>query len=378
MMVNGADAAWLQDTLQKTIKKLAWATREIGAGIPASAQGGRWDDKSLPGAWREDDGIAWWTNGFYPGILWLLYRETGDSFYKDTAVLVEEKLDRAFHEFTGLHHDVGFMWLPSSVADYKITGDKQARRRGLHAATLLAGRFNHKGGFIRAWNHQPGWAIIDCMMNVQLLHWAAAETGDTRFSDIAVLHADKALAHFIRPDGSVKHIVSFDMETGEELEEFGGQGYGVGSAWSRGQGWALYGFVLSYIHTGKVRYLDAAKRVAHYFISCVREDYVPNADFRAPAEPVIKDTSAGALAACALIELAKAVPELERGLYFSAAVKLLQALTAEYADFSDRQQPILNEGSGAYHDGNHINLIYADFYYLEALLKLKGDDILLW
>ena len=159
---------------------------------------------------------------------------------------------------------MGFMFLPTAVADYKLTGNARSRKTALHAANLLAGRFNPAGGFIRAWNQSEdkdtrGWAIIDSMLNISLLYWASEETKDPRFRKIAMMHADTTKAHFVRPDGSVKHIVEFDPETGEAVRSYGGQGYKEGSSWTRGQGWAVYGFVISYLHTGKQEYLDTAK-----------------------------------------------------------------------------------------------------------------------
>lgn len=166
---------------------------------------------------------------------------------------------------------------------YWITGDKEAGRRGIAAANYLAGRFNPVGNYIRAWNENlSGWAIVDCSMNLSLLFWASEETKDPRYKHIAVKHADIVLQHFIRPDGSCNHIVSFNPETGERLESIGGQGYGPESSWSRGQSWALYGMANTYRNTGDIRYLDAAKRVAHYFLASLPEDDVPHWDFHVP------------------------------------------------------------------------------------------------
>lgn len=184
----------------------------------------------------------------------VLYRDTGDEQYAEIARHTEKKLEKCFTDFYGLHHDVGFMYLLTSAANYKLTGSEDARRNALHAANLLAGRFNPAGRFIRAWNETGdkdvrGWAIIDCMMNISLLYWATRESGDPRFHQIALMHADTTLKNFIRPDGSVRHIVEFDPETGAFVRDYGGQGYEQGSSWTRGQGWAVYGFANSYAHT---------------------------------------------------------------------------------------------------------------------------------
>ena len=169
-------------------------------------------------------------------MMWLLYHETKEERYAEIARFSEEQLDTCFDEFYDLSHDLGFVYQPTAVADYRLTGSQAGRRRGLHAACLLAGRFNPAGNFIRAWNDwgdgrdTTGWAIIDCMMNLNLLYWASDELGDPRFRQIAMLHADTAMSAFVRPDGSVNHIVSFDPETGILLGSLGGQGYGEGSS----------------------------------------------------------------------------------------------------------------------------------------------------
>ena len=258
------------------------------------------------------------------------------------------------------------MWLHSAVADYRLTGNTKSLQRGLHAANILAGRYNPKGHFIRAWNPEcdpsldtRGIAIIDCMMNIPLLYWASEMTGDSRFKTIAMEHADTVLAHTIRPDGSCNHIVVFDPDTGEYLDNPGGQGYESGSSWSRGQSWAIYGMALSYAYTGEKRYLEAAKRTAHYFIANVSMNgYVPLVDFRAPEEPVLIDTSAGVIAACGLLEIASHVGELEQKLYMENAVRILRTLEEKYCDWDPENDAVLGYGTGAYHGRRHYPVSY--------------------
>ena len=327
-----------------------------------------------------------WINGFWGGLMWLMYEATGNEDYKKTALRSEEYQDAAFADVTGLHHDVGFMWHILAGANYRLTGDKAARNKNLLCAMTLASRFKLNGNYIRAWNgmtgdgqNSDGWTIIDCMMNLPLLYWASEEIGDDRFKQIAMAHADTAMTHHVRPDGSVNHIVVHDLETGEITKIFGGQGYGYGSCWTRGEGWALYGYILSYIHTGEQRYLDTAKKLAHYTIAALAEsDFVVPLDFRAPAEPVYYDTTAAALFACGLIEISKAVPELEKKTYLSAALKILKVLDERFCDYSDEKDAILMMGSEAYFGGQNMPIIYGDYYYTEAILKLKGSSFLPW
>lgn len=170
---------------------------------------------------------------------------------------------------------------------------------------------------------------------------------------MAVKHADKLMEHFIRPDGSVRHIVEFDPMTGVFRKDYGGQGYAHGSSWTRGQAWALYGFMLSYVHTGREAYLDAAKRVANYFIANISEDGLIPVDFRQPKEPVYYDDTAAAVASCGLIEVARQV--------------------------TGQEKRSIQQSSSAYHSPKHNHtLVYADCFFLEALLKLNGEEIPLW
>jgi len=375
---------WLNGLIEKIASKMAWVSEKSRNKIPYTTIDGTHDDRSAYNpSGTEADGINWWTNGFWGGMMWQMYHDTGDEKYKDIAGISEAKLDRCFEEFYGLHHDVGFMWLLTSVANYKMTQNPESRKRALHAATLLAGRFNPAGGFIRAWNDLDegdtrGWAIIDCMFNIPLLYWATDETGDPRFKQIAMTHADTAMSAFVRPDGSVNHIVEFDPFQGGVVRTYGGQGYEEGSSWTRGQTWAMYGFMMSYKHTGKSDYLDTAKRIAHYFMANIPEDGVIPVDFRQPPEPKREDDTAAAIAACGLIEIANAVETYDKNIYLKAALKLLKALE-QRSDWSERSDAIVQRGSAAYRAAlHHQPIIYGDYFLIEAAFKLKGSGLYLW
>lgn len=343
---------------------------QIGDKSPhvAPASTGQYDDM------RHD----WWTSGFWPGILWIMYDMTGKELYKAPAWRWDELLERKSVTANNFHHDVGFQYLPTAVIKHKLTGDEDGRRRGLAAATFLAGRFNLAGGFIRAWNQdKTGWAIVDCTMNLSLLFWAAEETQDPRFSQIACAHADTVVEHFVREDGSVNHIVSFDPYSGKVIESLGGQGAGPDSSWSRGAAWALHGLANTYRYTGEKKYLQGAQRVAHYFLAMLPEDHIAHWDFRAAenleAEP--RDTSAASCAASGLLELAYALPEVEGRPYREAAEQILLSLTRNYGTWDQPEhEAILRCGTGNKPAGEniHVSLIYGDYYYVEALAKLKG------
>ncbi|WP_214628540.1 glycoside hydrolase family 88 protein [Paenibacillus agaridevorans] len=384
-MLQDKDKAWLDEVIGKITEKMDWVSEKTRNKIPYTTIDGTFDDRSIDNPTGDEaDGICWWTNGFWGGMMWLMHHETGLDKYKEIAQISEDKLDLCFEQFYGLHHDVGFMWLPTSVANYRVTGNPESRKRALHAANLLAGRFNLAGGFIRAWNDLEegdtrGWAIIDCMLNIPLLYWASQETGDPRFKQIAMKHADTAMDAFVRPDGSVNHIVEFDPFEGGVVKTYGGQGYEQGSSWTRGQAWGLYGFMMSYIHTGKDKYLQTAKRIAHYFMANVPDSGIIPVDFRQPAEPRREDDTAAAIAACGLLEIAKAVVPNEKDVYVKAALRMLKALDASRSDWSRGTDAILQNGTGAYHSKTHHHaIIYGDYYFMEAIFKLKGNDLYLW
>lgn len=373
--ISEADKKWVDEIWAKIDSKLRTVAPLNKDKIPYTTVDGVYNDMA-----KED--ITWWTNGFWPGMMWLMYVGTKNEMYKEVAENAEKMLDAAFEEYDHLHHDVGFMWHISSGVNYRLFGGKKSRVRTSIAADMLASRYNSSGKYIRAWNEDKvGWVIIDCMMNIPLLYWASEEYKDPRFKYIAMNHADTVMKTHIRPDGSVNHIVDLDPVTGEPKEAFGGQGYELGSSWSRGQAWAIYGYVISYIHTGKQEYLDTAKRVAHYFIANVCDDWLPKADFRCPDEPVIYDSTAGACTACGLLEIAKVVPEHEKKLYLNAAMNLLKAMEKNFCNWTEEEQSILQMGTEAYFcrpQGKHAAIIYGDYYFIEAIYKLKGFDMLFW
>jgi unsaturated chondroitin disaccharide hydrolase len=321
------------------------------------------------------EGASWWTNGFYGGMMWLMYNATQKDIYKKAASKQEKLLDEALRGYDGLHHDVGFMWGLTSKAQYILTGDRESRVRALYAANLLAARVNIKGGFIRAWDLEPSYSIIDCMMNIPLLYWASRELEDNRFKYIAQLHADMAMYNHVRDDGSVVHIAVHAEERDEVVETLAGQGYAVGSAWSRGQAWAVYGFILSYIHTGEEKYLETAKRVADYFLEhSEKSNYKVVADFNAPETPVYYDNTAGACAACGLIEIYKSTKDKK---YLSGAIKILYAME-EDCIFDDSDESILQNCMESYSAGKEMHIIYGDFFLCEAILKLRNEEFLIW
>lgn len=373
-MMNVLSVDYIDDLWKKLDKKLSRVAISARNKLPYTTENGIYNDLSSTNP-------NFWTNGFFPGMMWLMYDATKNPEYRTTAEVAEKLMDAALKNINKIDHDAGFLWHLSSGASYRLTGNTDSYVRNMYAANLLMSRYNLKGGFIRAWNEEIaiGVTIIDCMMNLPLLYWASKETKDQRYKYIAMSHADKAMEYHVRADGSVNHMVKFNPETGEPVEFIGGQGYCEGSSWSRGQAWGLYGFTLSYIHTGEQRYLDIAKNIAHYFIAACCDDYLPKCDFRAPKEPVVYDSSAGLVAANGLIELSRIVKENERDMYFNAACSLVKAVAENFTDWSDETESIVTHGTEAYFSmKHHIPMVYSDFYFVEAINKLKGFNTFLW
>lgn len=344
-----------------------------------------------------------WVSGFFGGLAAMMYQYTGEEVYLSCAKDIEKQLDEALYgPYELLHHDVGFMWHILSGVLYRTTGEEASKNRSLLAAATLMSRINIDGRYITAWNgvDRQNLTIIDTMMNLPLLFFASEVIEDDRFARVAKMHADMALAQHVRPDGSVNHMVEHNRETGaplslEELPigrysktalapEYGGQGICYGSSWTRGQGWAVYGFTLAYIHTKEQKYLDTARKVADYIIQNIKEDWLPRIDFRAPEEPVLYDATAGTIFACAFIELAKLLAEDEGGAYMNAAINLLRAMEEKFSNWEDEKDYIIGYGSIRYPKSEgmkslcHIPIVYADYYFTEAILKLRGSEFLTW
>lgn len=370
------DCQWANKVAENIHEKMKMSAGRSENKIPYLTVNGIFDDCS--------DNISWWTNGFFGGQLWQLYNAYGDETFRQAAENIENKLDKSLTDYMGMDHDSGFKWLLTSVASYKLTKNERSKNRALLAAANLAGRFNLTGRFIRAWNswggaQNEGWAIIDCMMNLPLLYWAAEETGDPRFSQIARAHADTAIKAFVRENGSVNHIVQFDVNTGEIVGTLGGQGKEIGSSWTRGQAWAVYGFALSYRHTADEKYLETAKKAAKYFASCIPESGLIPVDFCQDKELDWEDSTAAAITACGMLEIEAHVTETEKPFFHKTAMKLLKALEEKRSNWDGGVDYILENGSVAYHDEKHnFPIIYGDYFFTEAIFKLCGKELFMW
>ncbi|WP_145050021.1 glycoside hydrolase family 88 protein [Paenibacillus xylanexedens] len=367
-------ANWVEEAWRQGTAKVLRNAERIKDTFPHIAPQGRYDQNDP----------EWWTAGFWPGLLWLVHEAAPNAEAVASLARIAESCERqlegCLRDPDSVDHDLGFIWLLSGVANYSQTGSADGKRRGMLAANLLAARFHVRGEFIRAWNFSSstmdtrGVAIIDSMMNLPLLYWASEQSGDPRFRWLAEAHADTVAREFVREDGSICHVVEFDPHTGQKLREHGGQGHAPGSAWARGTAWALHGFALSFRHTGEARYLETAECAADFFLAMLGEEIVPMWDFRAPGEhQVAWDSSAAAIAASGLLELAKLSP---RGAEYAAAgERIARGLYERYSSGeSAAEEGLIMQGTVHYPEGRGINvpIIYGDYFYMEALAKLQG------
>lgn len=319
-----------------------------------------------------------WTSGFFPGSLWQCYRFTGDEKLLAEAEKYTGRLE-GIQYYKGTH-DLGFMVFCSFGQQMQTLHDRHSEAVIVEAAKSLVSRCDPRIGLIRSWDFGE-WnypVIIDNMMNLELLMWAADRSGDKSLRDMAVSHADKTLKHHFRPDFSSCHLVSYDTISGQPHLKQTHQGLSDSSAWSRGQAWGLYGYTCMYRLTGDARYLEQARGIAGFLINHrnMPADGIPYWDFDAPAlASTPRDASAAAIMASALVELSGFVPAAEGERYMAFAEKQIRTLASpEYtAPAGENGGFILRHSTGAYPFSSEVDvpLTYADYYYLEALTRIK-------
>lgn len=329
----------------------------------------------------ETSNTKWWCSGFFPGSLLYIYEYTGD-----TAILSEAKrrlniLEKEKH-FTG-NHDLGFMMFCSFGNAYRILKDPSYRKTIDTAAASLSTRYRPNAQVIQSWNANKKWGgpvIIDNMMNLELLNWVSDNGGDQKFKEIAIKHADQTLKNHFRPDYSSYHVIDYDMNTGEVVKKETAQGAADDSAWSRGQGWGLYGYVMMFRATQDKRYLNQAKNIANFIINHpnLPKDKIPYWDFNAPTIPdpkTYRDASAAAIIASALLELGQYTNKQERNQYVGIAEKMLTSLsTAAYrAKLGENGGFLLMHSTGSLPGNSEVDvpLTYADYYFVEAMKRYK-------
>ncbi len=320
-----------------------------------------------------------WTSGFYPGILWYAYDVTGNKKWKDEAI----KRTEVFEDFKNIteHHDIGFMMFPAYGLGYEIGQKKEYKDVLLASAQSLASRFNPKVGTIRSWSNKmhPRWqqhiTIIDNMLNLELLFWAAKNGGDQKYYDIAVKHAQTTMKNHFREDLTSWHVIEYDSINGNILNRHTKQGFADDSRWSRGQAWGVYGYTLVYKETKDKKFLHFAQKITDKYLSLLPEDMVPCWDFDVANDPKEeKDASAAAVVASALLDLSTLVEnKADQERYYNAAIKMLKSLGSSNYSGVGKADSFLLHSTGAKSLGHEIDvaLIYADYYYIEALARLK-------
>jgi len=320
-----------------------------------------------------------WTSGFFPGSLWLIAEQNGDAKWRKAAADFTARVESV--KTYGGTHDLGFMLYCSYGQGYRLTNDPAYREVLLTGARTLCTRFNPKVGMIRSWDGRE-WSypvIIDNMMNLELLMFAFAETKEASFKEIAISHANKTIENHYRPDGSSFHVVDFDPNTGAVLKRQTHQGYSDPSAWARGQSWGLYGFTMIYRLTKDPAYLAQARKIADFLIGHPRlpEDEIPYWDFDAPGIPnEPRDASAGAIMCSALFELAGMVEADAANRYLAVAQQQIRSLAspAYRAPLGGNGHFLLMHCVGHKVRGTEVDvpLVYADYYFLEALARCKA------
>jgi len=320
-----------------------------------------------------------WTSGFWPGVLWYDFENTKDPKIKQEAEKYTQSL--GFLSRTSAYdHDLGFLVFCSYGNGYRLTGNPAYKQVLLNTADTLATLYNPKVGTILSWPRQielndwPHNTIIDNMINLELLFWAAKNGGGKKLYDIAVSHADHTMRNQFKPDYSCYHVALYDTITGKFIKGITHQGYSDKSMWARGQGWSIYGFIVCYRETHDKRYLDFAQKVADAYLKRLPQDEVPYWDFDAPQIPnAPRDASAACVVASALLEMSTYL-EGDSGLkYKNDAVKMLKNLSTP-AYLSGQSNPsYLLHSTGHWPNNSEIDasIIYADYYYIEALLRLK-------
>lgn len=359
----------IDDALQKAVAQYQY----LATTLPADSLPRTYYPLTKKSAFSES---GWWTSGFYPGSLLYLYTYSHNPALKTEAEQKEKLLEK--EQYNKGTHDLGFMMYCSFGNSEKIQTSEKTEEILMNSAKSLATRFNPKIGCIQSWNASKKWkfpVIIDNMMNLELLFEATKLSGDSTFYKIAVSHANQTMKNHFRSDYSSFHVVDYDIATGGVRKKQTAQGYSDGSAWARGQAWGLYGFTMCYRETKNKKYLDQAEHIASFILHHpnLPRDMVPYWDFNAPDIPnEPRDASAAAVMASAFYELSTYSKNKKE--YRKAADKIMQSLTKSYRSPIGANKGFLllhSTGSKPVNSEVDVPLIYADYYYLEALLRMN-------
>jgi len=341
---------------------------------PNEAKGATWSTVPAPD----------WVSGFYPGSLWYVYEFSRRRDWVDQEAW-RKRADAwtvgiTGEQFTTTNHDLGFMIMDSFGHAFRLTGDTRYKSVVLQAAQSLGKRFSPQVGLIRSWGDIDDAnnyiVIIDNMMNLELLIWAADNGGPVELKQIALNHADRTIVEFFRPDDGTYHVLDLDPANGQIKRKYTHQGKHDESCWSRGQTWAIYGYAYLYEVTGAQIYLQQSIKAAQYYLTHLPSDHVPPSDFDSDLTALeFKDSSAAALASCAFFRLSRLCEgRTDKDKYWDAAVQALSSLVrAPYFSSSSEFASSLRYQARNYHpDANHrltnTSLVFGDYFLLEALL----------
>lgn len=320
-----------------------------------------------------------WCAGFWPGVLWYDYEYTKDKQVLEEAENFTHSLKFLSH-IPAYDHDLGFLVFCSYGNGYRLTKNPAYKQVILDTADTLATLFNPIVGTILSWPREveprnwPHNTIMDNMINLEMLFWAAKNSGNPYLYDIAVSHADKTMKSQFRPDYTSYHVAVYDTITGNLIKGVTHQGYADSTMWARGQAWAIYGYTVVYRETKDPKYLDFAQKVTDVYLDRLPEDKVPYWDFDDPSIPnAPRDASAGAVVASALLELSTYLPNGTGKRYKDAAIEMLTSLSSDSYQSGESKPSFLLHSVGHWPNHSEIDasIIYADYYYIEALLRLK-------
>lgn len=343
--------------------------------------------EKIPRTVSGDGTIHWtgdnfdWTEGFFPGTCWYLYEYTQDTKWLKAAEHFQKKFEN--HRLLPYYHDLGFVFNCSYGNGYRITKNEYYKNILVDAGNALIKRFNPNVGCIRSWDVDKGWqskrgwefpVIIDNMMNLELLFELSQLTNDEKYKNVAIAHANTTIENHFRTDNSSYHVIDYDSISGEVRNKHTAQGFAHESEWARGQAWGVYGFTICYRYTKDEKYLKQAEKIANYIINhpSIPSDRIPYWDYDAPKIPnEPRDASAAAITASALIEL----DDYSENDYLTEAKKIIKNLSSpEYrAEIGENNNFVLKHSVGSIPHNNEIDvpLNYADYYYIEALMRLK-------
>lgn len=325
-----------------------------------------------------------WTEGFWTGILWMMFQYSGDTLFRATASANIESFTQRNKDHVVLdHHDLGFLYSLSCVASYKLSGDENAKKQGLIAADKLLLRWHDNPGFIQAWgamdNEKEHRFIIDSLLNLPLLYWASEVSDNPDYATVAKRHYQICVDYLIREDGSSFHTFFVDPKTHLPSRGVTAQGYADDSSWARGQAWSIYGIALNYGHNPTQDAMDKFIKVTDYFIERLPEDHVAYWDLIfTDGSGHVRDSSSSAIAVCGILEMMQYIEDESLKTRLLKSVEdMMDSLIHKYANtVLEEGAPLLNEGVYSWHENNGVNEgnAWGDYFYVEALMRLANPD----